>query len=129
MPEYPPGHYFVYAVYVPAPSPAHLRETHQNPFLTIPDDLTGMPDWADGLVLEIQEAICLKCRQPYGAIAHEPECVADTNPEYLRGGKRDRAWRHSAPPGQSAAEVAGRQQKQRRELPALMQASRIDGLS
>lgn len=125
MPDFPPGHAFYYAVYIPAPSPAHLRETHQNPFLTIPDDLTVMPDWADGLVIEIQEAICLKCRQSYGAVAYDPTCPADSNPDYLRGGKRDRAWRRVAEPGQSAADVAARQ----RENPALMQASRLAGLS
>ncbi|MET7335954.1 hypothetical protein [Nonomuraea sp. NPDC005650] len=127
MPEFPPGHAFHYAVYVPAPSAAHLRETHQNPYLTIPDDLTVLPDWPDGLVLEIQEAICIKCRQPYGAVAHDPICAADSNPEYLRGGKKDRAWRQVAAPGTSAREIATRQQQ--RETPALMQASRIAGLS
>jgi hypothetical protein len=125
LPEYPPGHAFHYAVYIPAPSPAHLRETHQNPFITLPDDMTDLPDWREGIVIPIEEAICVKCRQPYGAVAFNPVCVADSNPDFLRGGKRDRAWRRVAPAGQSGAEVAARQ----RETPALMQASRLSGLS
>ncbi|WP_433542061.1 hypothetical protein ACQP10_37880 (plasmid) [Streptosporangium sandarakinum] len=120
--EYPPGHAWHYAVFIPAPSPSHARMTHQNPYLTLPDDYVDTPDWSLGMVLEIKEVLCVKCRLPYGQAVYEPACAADSNPDYLRGGKRDRAWRRSAPPGQSAAEVAARR---RLEDPALMQGSRI----
>ncbi|MGW0486184.1 hypothetical protein [Nonomuraea sp. NPDC003214] len=127
MPDFPPGHAFYLAVYIPVSSPAHLRLIEQNPFVTIPDDLTESPEWVGGgMVLEVQQVVCLKCRKPYSQVAFDPECPADSNPYYLRGGKHDRAGRTTAPPGQSGAEVAARQ---RRENPALMQASRISGLS
>ncbi|MER5322388.1 hypothetical protein [Streptosporangium roseum] len=121
MPDFPPGHAWHFAVFIPADG-ALARTAHQNPYVTIPDDLKGLPDWSLGLVLEIQQILCLKCRRNYAEVVYEPTCEADSNPDYLRGGKRDRAWRHSAPAGQSAAEVAARR---RLENPALMQGSRI----
>lgn len=120
MPEYPPGHAWHLAVFIPTTFELD-RLIDQTPFLTIPDDLIGLPDWALGLVLEVQEHLCMKCRKPYRDGAYDEVCEADSNPEHLRGGKRDRAWRHHAPEGQSAAEVASRR---RLENPALMQRSR-----
>ncbi len=127
MVSYPPGHVWGIAVIIEPIPPALMRLCEQTSFLTIPDDMTELPDFTEGMILPVLDMLCVKCRLPWADVQWT-SCAYDdpTQRDHLRGGMKNRAWRTKAAPGKSAEEIATRQQ---RETPALMQASRIAGLS
>ncbi|MFI9845127.1 hypothetical protein ACIHFD_49470 [Nonomuraea sp. NPDC051941] len=108
MPDFPPGHVWYYAVWLPALSVAHVHAVHQNPCLVLPEEYRETIDWGLGIVMQIQTHVCIKCRRPYGMVVFE-ECVADSNPAFLRGGKSDRKLRGIPEASKSAAGIAAQQ--------------------
>ncbi|TMR09083.1 hypothetical protein ETD86_45050 [Nonomuraea turkmeniaca] len=112
--------------------PATMRKFVANPFITLPDDLRDLDGFNDGgIVLEVLDALCVRCRKSYEDVAFSPCLANEQNGKHLRGGMDNRAARLVPAPGQRADEVAARQQRElaRRENAALIQASRLSGLS
>ncbi|MEU4229542.1 hypothetical protein AB0F17_35040 [Nonomuraea sp. NPDC026600] len=132
MTERPGRHTWGIALTIENIPPTTMRKLANNPFLTLPDDLRNLDGFNDGgIVLEVLDALCVRCRKSYEDVAYAP-CLADEkNGEHLRGGTRNRAARLVAAPGQRADEVAARHERKlaRRENAALIQASRLSGLS
>ncbi|MER5649702.1 hypothetical protein [Streptosporangium sp. NPDC002524] len=128
----PLGHTWGVALTIEPISPEMMRTFAQNQYFNLPGDLESMPDYDQGgLVLDILDRFCTRCRRSYDDVMFDP-CAADTTQgEHLRGGMKDREARIKAKPEQMPAAVLARQAAARREreVPALMQASRLSGLS
>ncbi|MBG0818779.1 hypothetical protein [Planomonospora sp. ID82291] len=130
MPQRPGRHIWGIAITIENIPPALMRGYASNPFLTLPDDLRELEDFEDGLVLEILDRLCVRCRKSYDDVAYAP-CLAVKDNAHLRGGTKNRAPRLVPGPGQRADEVLARQARSvaHRESSALIQASRLSGLA
>ncbi|MFD9947679.1 hypothetical protein ACFWYW_46565 [Nonomuraea sp. NPDC059023] len=108
MTDFPRGHVWYYAVWLPAPSLAHVHHARETQCVVVPDDYQGNPEWLLGLVMEIKALVCIKCRRPYWMVEYDPVCIADSpkTRKHLRGGKSDRRLRDVPGPGESALERA-----------------------
>ncbi|QSI49935.1 hypothetical protein [Thermobispora bispora] len=129
--KYPQGHVWGVAVTLPFVPPGVMRVCEQTGYLTVPDDLLSLPEYREGLPLQVLDQYCIKCRKKWADAQWEPQCPADdpTNRAHLRGGKRERAPRRRPTPGTTAAEIAAQQAAERatweREPAHSMQQSRL----
>ncbi|MFC4014625.1 hypothetical protein ACFOY2_45895 [Nonomuraea purpurea] len=144
--KYPPGHVWGLALILEPADTELMWRLADKPYVTLPDDLQHFPDYAEnGLVIEVLDRLCVKCWRRFDLCVWQA-CEADTtNGDHLRGGDdNERAGRSRPKPGTTAKEIAAKQaaarerrerreaartRRQSRELVALMQGSRITGLS
>ncbi|MBG0818969.1 hypothetical protein [Planomonospora sp. ID82291] len=130
---YPEGHAWGIALTVEPAADELMWRLVDKPYVTFPDDLRFFPDYGQqGLVFAALDRYCVKCRQKFDLCAWG-ECLADTtNGEHLRGGnsaeRKSRSTPH-APLDVLVRRAASPVRRQRREVPAYMQASRLDGLN
>ncbi|WP_433357716.1 hypothetical protein ACQP25_44870 (plasmid) [Microtetraspora malaysiensis] len=108
--------------------------TEQTGYLSIPEDLRTVPDFEElGMVLQVEDQYCSKCRRKWADARWEPVCAADDvkGRVVLRGGSKERAKRKKAEPGTRAEVVAEAAAPAphgavpRREVAAYMQGSRV----